>query len=241
MKKRNTILLNVMCTFALLLICGVVYAVDPSQQAEAYAHKIFPQLMQDVAANVSDYSYFKDADEAKSASLGEPVIVYVLNSYDSDKSLTQQAKQVSWYAFPVEVNGKPVTDLKVTLVNGDWVWDFGGSLTPMINQVNSQNDISASDCMAVMLGQPGPTYIVAKKDGKEVAVRNYKNPESLELTQEGIQDIKATFNTKRTFVQDLNAEEDFVGGSVAPDVNFKQNDTILQRVINYLDYIVVQL
>lgn len=236
MKKRNIIMLTV-CTIALLLVYGVVYAVEPSQQAEAYAHTIFPQLMQDCANNIDDYSYFKNEDEAKLARLGEPIIIYTLNSFDSKMSLIQQAKQVSWYAFPVEVDGKPVTDLRVTLVNGDWVWDFGGSLSPMLNQVASRNSIKAKDCLAVMVGQPGPTYIVAEKDGKEVAVKNYKNPESLEMTREGIQDIKTKLDARKTLKQNINQEEAPVGGTGSPGTSLRQNRSVLQRVINYIDYI----
>jgi len=241
MKKRSTILVTVMCIVVLLLAYGVVYAVDSSQQAEAYAHKIFPQLMQDCANNIDDYSsYFKNEDEAKAACLGEPITVYVLNSVDPDISLIEQAKQVSWYAFPIEVNGESVTDLRVTLVNGNWIWDFGGSLNPMLNQVASANNINAQYCMAVMLGQPGPTYIVANKDGKEVAVRNYKNPESLKLTQEGIQAIKMQFDTKATLEQNMVLEDSIVGGTLVPDSSFKQNASVYQRLIIYLDYITQQ-
>jgi len=237
MKKRNIILFAIICTICLLLACGVVYAVDSSQQAEAYAHEIFPQLMQDCANDIEDYPYFKNADEAKTALLGKPIIVYTINSFDPDLSLSEQAKQISWYAFPVEVDGQPVTDLRVTLVNGDWVWDFGGSLNPMLNQVAAVNEISPKDCIAVMIGQPGPTYIITKKDGQEVAIRNYKNPASFELTQEGIQDIKTNLDTKRVLDENINDTEDIVTGTSDPNTSSKQNAGVGIRLINYLDYI----
>lgn len=236
MNKRNTVL-TIMCTVALLLICGVVFAVEPSQQAEAYAHKIFPQLMEDCVQNIDNISYFNNVDEAKIACLGEPIIVYTLNSIDPDKSLIKQIEPSSWYVFPVELNGKPVTDIRVTLVNGNWVWDFGGSLTPMINQVASENSILPKDCIAVMLGQPGPTYIVANKDDKDVAVRNYKNQESLKLTSEGVQDIKKSLDAKQILEQNITSDENIVGGTAVSKASFEQNANIWQRVINYLTYL----
>ena len=238
MKKRNTILFAIICTICLLLACGVVYAVDSSQQAEAYAHKIFPQLMQDCANDIEDYPYFKNEDEAKTALLGKPIIVYAINFYDPDLSLSEQAKQISWYAFPVEVDGQPVTDLRVTLINGEWVWDFGGSLNPMLNQVAAANGIHPEECIAVMIGQPGPTYIIAKKDGQEVAIRNYKNPASFELTQEGIRDIKANLDAKRVLDESKNNTEDIVTGTSTSKTDLKQNAGVVIRLINYLNYII---
>jgi hypothetical protein len=237
MKTRNISLFTLAFTSLFLLVWGVAYAVDSSQQAKAYAHKIFPQLMQDCSNNIADYYYFSNADEAKTAYLGEPVAVYSLNSFDPQMSLTEQAKQVCWYAFPVIVNGEPVTDFKVTLVNGDWVWDFGGSLNPMLDQVAFENNVNPRDCRAVMLGQPGPIYIVANEDGKEVAVRNYKNPESLELTYEEAEDIKIKLDAKQILEKSITPEEDIVVGPADSSSSFKQNASVWQRVMNYFEYI----
>lgn len=237
MRKRNTILFAIIGTVCLLLVCGVVYAVDSSQQAEAYAHKIFSQLMQDCANDIEDYSYFKNADEAKTAFLGKPIIVYSINSYDPDSSLSEQAKQISWYAFPVEVAGHPVTDLRVTLVNGEWIWDLGGSLNPMLDKVAVANGIYPGECMAVMIGQPGPTYIIAKKDGQEVAIRNYKNPASFELTPEGMREIKAYLDARRALDESKNDTEAIVTGTSGSNTSLKQNAGVVIRVINYLDHI----
>lgn len=237
MKKRNMILTTVMSMIALLLVCGVVYAVNPAQQAEAYAHKIFPSLMEDFANNIENDSYFKNAEDVKAASLGEPIIIYNLDAIQPGKSMIEQLKQVAWYAFPVEVNGTPVTDFRVTLVNGDWVWDFGGSLSPMINQVAAENNIDAKECSAIMLGQPGPTYIVANKAGKEVAIRNYKNPKTLKLNPEVVQEMQMELDAKQEIENNMLSEEGLIGSNGNFGISLKQNANVFQRVITYLDYL----
>lgn len=237
MKRRNMILITVMCTIALLLVCGVVYAANPAQQAKAYAHKIFPSLMEDFANNIENDSYFKNAEDVKAASLGEPIIIYNLDSVQPGKSMIEQLKQVAWYAFPVGVNGTPVTDLRVTLVHGDWVWVFGGSLSPMINQVATENNIDAKECSAIMLGQPGPTYIVANKAGNEVAIRNYNNPKTLKLTPEVVQEMQMELDAKQKIENNMVSTKELVGSNENSGISLKQNASVIQRVITYLDYL----
>lgn len=237
MKRRNIILITVMCTIALLLVCGVVYAVDPAQQAKAYAHKIFPSLKEDFANNIENDSYFKNAEDVKAASLGEPIIIYNLDAVQPGKSMIEQLKQVAWYAFPVEVNGTSVTDLRVTLVNGDWVWDFGGSLSPMINQVTTENNIDAKECSAIMLGQPGLTYIVANKAGKEVAIRNCKNPKTIKLNPEVVREMQMELDAKQELENNMVSEEGLVGSNGNFGISLKQNASVFQRVMTYLNYL----
>ena len=92
-----------------------------------------------------------------------------------------------------------------------------------------------------MLGRPGPIYIVANKEGKDVAVRCYGDPETFKLTSEAVQEMHGWMELKaENEMQKMqnNPGVFLVGGLGSSSISLKQNTSVFRRVMTYLDYLV---
>lgn len=245
MMKKKVLPIIISLVFLLSMFAGVGFAISPNEQAKAYANQQF----KDGVANFTLESFnYASPNEISRSCLGDPFKnIYInIDSFDENKSFVEASKPMSFYTFPIMVDGKAISDLTIGLVNGDWqVIDVGGNQSKLIENMAKENDVKTDSINILRCG--GETYFVSQKNGKEIVYSPYVSDSSLDLKVQqtvSIDKIKEHMKQRQQQFFERKHNPKFassIGGEsfgIYPDniTSFDQKDSLGTRVLRFVKY-----
>ena len=228
---------------ALLLLSitvGGVYAVSPQQQAFIVANDTFEQGWSYLCAESWESLGFENESQGEKAYLGEQIWkVYQIDpqSYSPDQLITEQIEERPLFYMPVMADGKIITDLEVTLVDGDWrIVALGGHLCKMANIVFKENNLKQTDCKIV--ASPLQKNFITVRDGKEIGIPYGRDKESADMNISNINDLKEKLMLDKTNYNNnnVNPEQTRYGKLDFSFSDQKQTTSIFTRLARFVSF-----
>ncbi len=174
MKRRVIVLLGIILSLVMILPIGIGYAISPNEQAKISAQEWFQANKESIVKPTLISLGYATENEADSAYLGDLILNYTIpiNTFTSDKNISQQMEQMQFYDFPIMSGDKILTDFTYYLENGKWQRiDIGGYMSKNLYNMAKNNRIAPNDIKVLRFG--GQPFLFAETGTGEIGYSPY--------------------------------------------------------------------